>query len=52
MTVLIGKNQDGVNMMTTNGIVYHDKYEKVEGKWLIARRESNFLWTKSEKYGD
>jgi hypothetical protein len=49
-TILIGKNAEGKNIMTTNGIVYHDRYEKVDGKWLIAARESNFVWSKSEEY--
>lgn len=51
LTVLIGKTEKGVDMMTTNGIVYHDRYEKVDDAWRIAKRESNFIWTKSEKYG-
>lgn len=50
ITVLIGKNEAGEDIMTTNGIVYHDKYQKVDGEWKIARRESNFLWTKQERY--
>ena len=49
-TILVGKNSEGKKMMTTNGIVYHDKYEKVDGRWLIAARESNFVWSKSEEY--
>lgn len=44
-TILIGNGK-----ITTNGIVYHDRYEKVDGKWLIAARESNFVWSKTEDY--
>lgn len=51
ITVLIGENKNHENIMTTNGIVYHDQYQKINGQWFISKRESNFLWTKSEKYG-
>ena len=44
-TILIGNGT-----MRTNGIVYHDQYEKADGKWLIAARESNFVWVKTEAY--
>jgi hypothetical protein len=37
--------------MITNGIVYHDQYVKQDGSWRIAKRESNFIWTRTEKYG-
>lgn len=49
ITVLIGKNENGENIMTTNNIVYHDHYEKIAGKWLISKHESNFLVTKTDK---
>lgn len=43
--VLIGKNEDGKNIMTTQGVRYTDTYKKVNGEWLIASRASNFMWT-------
>ncbi len=51
LTVLIGKNEEGTDQMITNGIVYHDQYVKQDGAWRIAKRESNFIWTRTEKYG-
>ncbi|MBQ3426794.1 MAG: nuclear transport factor 2 family protein [Clostridia bacterium] len=43
--VLIGKNEEGKNVMTTQGVRYTDTYKKVNGEWLIASRASNFVWT-------
>ena len=43
LVTLIGngkKNQSGVR--------YHDTYMKQNGKWLIKRRESNFMFTSVE----
>ena len=30
------------------GVRYHDTYVKQNGKWLIKRRESNFMFTTVE----
>lgn len=42
--VLIGM-QDGRRMMTTQGVTYDDEYVRLDGKWLIAKRTSHFVWT-------
>lgn len=36
------KNQSGVR--------YRDTYVKVDGKWLIKKRESNFMFTTVEDF--
>ncbi|UWX54517.1 nuclear transport factor 2 family protein [Maribacter litopenaei] len=41
--VLIGNN-DGLKTMTTMGVRYQDQYVRMDGKWLIAKRISNFMW--------
>lgn len=41
---LIG-NENSKKMKTTFGIYYHDEYVKQNGRWLIAKRQSNFTWT-------
>lgn len=43
--VLIGKDENGKNIMTTQGIWYEDEYKKENGKWLISNRTSHFVWT-------
>ncbi|MGR3809753.1 nuclear transport factor 2 family protein [Jiulongibacter sp. NS-SX5] len=40
---LIG-SQNGTKMKRDIGVIYHDEYQKVDGKWLIAKRTSNFTW--------
>lgn len=42
--VLIG-NEDGKKMMNMQGVRYNDEYARVDGKWLIAKRTSYFMWT-------
>lgn len=42
--VLIDENEDGIMMETDEGVIYNDEYVKQDGKWLIARRSSNFLY--------
>lgn len=41
--VLIG-NRDGKKSMTIEGVYYNDEYVRHEGKWLIAKRASHFMW--------
>lgn len=41
--VLIGSN-NGQKMMTTMGVRYNDNYVRKDGKWLIAKRTSHFMW--------
>lgn len=42
--VLVKTDEDGKTKTTNEGVRYEDKYEKVAGKWLIAERNSNFIW--------
>ncbi len=42
--VLIDENEEGVVMETDEGVIYHDEYVKQDGTWLIARRNSNFIY--------
>ncbi|GAT64041.1 nuclear transport factor 2 family protein [Paludibacter jiangxiensis] len=44
LVTLIG-NENGKKMKNTMGVIYHDTYVKQNGKWLIAKRQSNFTWT-------
>ncbi len=37
--------QDGKQMMTSHSVRYQDSYQKVNGKWLIAKRIANFMIT-------
>lgn len=48
--VLIGM-QDGKRVMTTQGVIYNDEYIKKDGKWLIANRNSNFIWQDNKIVG-
>ncbi len=48
--VLIGKNREGVRTMTTQGVIYKDEYQRVDGRWLIKHRTSNFTWTTTQEY--
>jgi len=43
--VVLVKTDENNKIVTTNeGVRYEDKYEKIEGKWLIKERNSNFIW--------
>lgn len=41
--VLIG-NRNDKRIMTTQGVRYQDEFRRVDGKWRIAARTSNFVW--------
>lgn len=41
---LVKKNEQGKTVTRTEGVRYQDKYEKIEGKWYISERNSNFIW--------
>ncbi len=41
--VLIGK-QDGKDIGRFSGIRYNDEYVKINGKWFIKKRASNFIY--------
>lgn len=42
--VVLIREQDGKRMMSTDGVYYNDEYVKVDGRWLIAKRTSHFVW--------
>ena len=43
--VVLIKEENGQRIMQTSGVRYHDRYVFQNGKWLIAERLSNFMWT-------
>lgn len=46
--VVLIRDADGKEIQLTQGVRYHDSYEKIDGKWLIAKRESNFMWSRTD----
>ena len=47
---LIG-TENGKKMKTTFGVIYNDEYLKINGHWLINKRQSNFTWTEKTEFG-
>lgn len=43
--VLIGTDKNGKRMMTMQGVSYDDEYLCSNGRWLIAKRTSHFVWS-------
>jgi hypothetical protein len=43
LVVLIG-TEDGKTIRHTSGVIYNDEYVRNGGRWLIAKRVSNFAW--------
>lgn len=41
---LVKMNEQGQKVTTNEGVRYQDKYEKNDGQWYIAERNSNFIW--------
>ncbi len=41
---MVKTNEQGQTVTTNEGVRYQDKYEKVDGQWYIAERNSNFIW--------
>lgn len=48
LVVLIGKDGDK-RFRNTAGVIYRDEYVRRDGRWLIARRVSNFTWRSREE---
>lgn len=46
--VLVG-NRDGKRIANTSYVIYNDTYRKIDGKWYITHRKSNFVWSRSEE---
>ncbi|SDH20159.1 nuclear transport factor 2 family protein [Mucilaginibacter gossypii] len=36
--------ENGVKIKSTIGAIYHDKYIRVNGKWLLCERKGDFVW--------
>lgn len=47
--VVLIKNENGKKIAQTSGVRYNDEYVKIDGKWYIKNRLSNFMWTKTEE---
>jgi ketosteroid isomerase-like protein len=50
LVTLIGM-EDGRRMKTTIGVIYDDEYVRENGRWLIARRRSDFNWQDKAELG-
>ena len=46
-TVSLIGSQNGKKMKNDMGVIYNDEYIKINGKWLITKRISNFTWRHS-----
>lgn len=46
--ILVG-NQNGKPTKITHYVIYHDEFVKQNGKWLIKKRNSNFVRTEAEE---
>nr|WP_159465251.1 nuclear transport factor 2 family protein [Scandinavium goeteborgense] len=46
--VVLIKQENGQRIKQTSGVRYHDRYVYNNGKWLIAERKSDFMWTDIE----
>ncbi len=42
--VLLVSDDQGKKMQNFNGVTYRDEYARVDGKWLITKRVSKFVW--------
>ena len=47
LVVLIGM-ANGKQVRTTSGVTYEDEYVRRDGRWLIAKRTSRFVWRTQE----
>ncbi len=50
-TVTLIGVESGKKMKTTIGVYYQDEYVRENGRWLIARRRSNFDWEDRRELG-
>lgn len=46
--VVLISNDNGKRTMLTQGVRYDDEYVRRNGRWLIARRTSHFVWSDSK----
>ena len=43
--VVLIRADNGTRSISTQGVRYNDEYVRRNGRWMIARRTSNFVWT-------
>lgn len=43
--VVLIRTENGKKTMSTQGVRYKDEYVRINGKWLISKRTSDFVWT-------
>lgn len=48
--VAIITTKDGKQYITQQGVRYNDEYVKINGRWYISSRKSNFMWRDTKPY--
>jgi len=48
--VTIIEKHDGKRTITMQGVRYQDEYQKINGRWYIKNRISNFMWRDTRNY--
>lgn len=43
--VVLIRVENGNKIMLMQGVYYNDEYTNINGKWLISKRTSNFVWS-------
>ena len=45
--VVLVRTENGEKVALIRGVYYNDEYTNINGKWLISKRTSNFVWNDS-----
>ncbi len=45
--VVLVRTKNGEKIALIRGVYYNDEYTNINGKWLISKRTSNFVWNDS-----
>ena len=45
--VVLVRTENGEKIALMQGVYYNDEYTNIDGKWLISKRTSNFVWSDS-----
>lgn len=45
--VVLVRTENGEKIALIRGVYYNDEYTNINGKWLISKRTSNFVWNDS-----
>lgn len=45
--VVLVRIENGEKVALIRGVYYNDEYTNIDGKWLISKRTSNFVWSDS-----